>query len=180
MRCLVCRRPHNTYSVPTPHHIWPYWTLTRRYDNTLFHRTYSVLFASPKRTDHGHWTRSAPCNNTVSSVNANRVGPHSCRLLHDSHRSFYPDLLYIHRSYFAQAIRQQSDDPLKHRYAQSVLATYRSACRIISSLWGLYEVHKGDATNCWFFWSSVFSACVSWNLALSLGLTIYPTHIFYR
>ncbi|KAF4593324.1 hypothetical protein EYR38_009038 [Pleurotus pulmonarius] len=69
------------------------------------------------------------------------------------------NLLYIHRSYFAQAIRQQSDDPLKHRFAQSVLATYRSACRIISSLWGLYEVHKGDATNCWFFWSSVFSAC---------------------
>ncbi|KAF7430501.1 hypothetical protein PC9H_006209 [Pleurotus ostreatus] len=70
------------------------------------------------------------------------------------------NLLYIHRSYFAQAIRQDSDDPLKHQFAQSVLATYRSACRIISSLRGLYEVHKGDATNCWFFWSSVFSACI--------------------
>ncbi|KAG5221253.1 zinc cluster transcription factor [Salix suchowensis] len=45
-------------------------------------------------------------------------------------------------SYFAQAIRQDSNDPVKQQFAQSALATYRSACRIISSLRGLYEVHK--------------------------------------
>ncbi|KAF9499385.1 hypothetical protein BDN71DRAFT_1384144, partial [Pleurotus eryngii] len=60
------------------------------------------------------------------------------------------DLLHMHRSYFAQAIRQDSNDPVKQQFAQSALATYRSACRIISSLRGLYEVHKGDATDCRF------------------------------
>ncbi|KAK0457651.1 uncharacterized protein EV420DRAFT_1546715 [Desarmillaria tabescens] len=50
------------------------------------------------------------------------------------------NLLYIHRSYFAQAIQGQSRNPLQHMYAPSVLATYRSACRLISSLRGLNVV----------------------------------------
>ena len=71
----------------------------------------------------------------------------------------FSDLLYIHRSYFAQAIREDSANPLRHRYAPSVLATYRSACRLISSLKGLYAVHN-LASRVWFFWSAIFSSCV--------------------
>ncbi|KAF9457528.1 fungal-specific transcription factor domain-containing protein [Collybia nuda] len=69
------------------------------------------------------------------------------------------NLLYIHRSYFAQAIRQDSEDPLRHKYAPSVLATYRSACRLISSLRGLYPSCP-SVQHVWFFWSGIFSSCV--------------------
>jgi hypothetical protein len=72
----------------------------------------------------------------------------------------FTDLLYIHRSYFAQAIRESSANPLKHEYAPSVLATFRSASRIISSLKGLYAVHPVLTSRVWFFWSGTFSSCV--------------------
>jgi hypothetical protein len=71
------------------------------------------------------------------------------------------DLLYIHRSYFVQAIREASANPLGHKYAASVLATYRSACRLITSLRGMYPNHPDIASRCWFFWSGIFSALVS-------------------
>ncbi|KAG1760121.1 hypothetical protein EDD22DRAFT_980737 [Suillus occidentalis] len=64
------------------------------------------------------------------------------------------NLMYIHRSWFVQAIREAPVNPLQHKYAPSVLAVYRSACRLISSLNGLYR----DRT--WFFWSAIFSACI--------------------
>ncbi|PBK60443.1 hypothetical protein ARMSODRAFT_966033 [Armillaria solidipes] len=70
------------------------------------------------------------------------------------------NLLYIHRSYFAQAIQGQSRNPLQHMYAPSVLATYRSACRLISSLRGLNVSHPNIAAATWFFWSGIFSSCV--------------------
>ncbi|KAH9964107.1 fungal-specific transcription factor domain-containing protein [Russula dissimulans] len=40
-------------------------------------------------------------------------------------------LLNIHRIYFAQAIRENPLDPLRHRYGLSVMALYRSAFRLI-------------------------------------------------
>ncbi|KAH7914825.1 fungal-specific transcription factor domain-containing protein [Hygrophoropsis aurantiaca] len=70
------------------------------------------------------------------------------------------NLLYIHRSYFAQAIRGMPDNPLGHKYAPSVLAVYRSASRLISSLKGLYAVHPIPTSQQWFFWSGIFSACI--------------------
>ena len=33
-------------------------------------------------------------------------------------------LLYLHRSFFAQALQEHPDDPLKSKYAQSVLAVF--------------------------------------------------------
>ncbi|KZT27831.1 hypothetical protein NEOLEDRAFT_1059670 [Neolentinus lepideus HHB14362 ss-1] len=70
------------------------------------------------------------------------------------------NLMYIHRSYFAQAIRSGSVNPLTHKYAESVAAAYRSALRLISSLRGLYPVHPTRARRVWFFWSNCFSACI--------------------
>lgn len=40
----------------------------------------------------------------------------------------------MHRTYFAQALRDQPHDLLKHRYGPSVMATYRSAWRLIEGL----------------------------------------------
>ncbi|PFH46879.1 hypothetical protein AMATHDRAFT_68883 [Amanita thiersii Skay4041] len=70
------------------------------------------------------------------------------------------NLLYIHRSYFAQAIRQDSENPLRHKFAPSVLATFRSACRLISGLRGLYGLHPQVTSQCWFFWSGIYSSCI--------------------
>ncbi|KAG1769517.1 hypothetical protein EV702DRAFT_1140943 [Suillus placidus] len=70
------------------------------------------------------------------------------------------NLMYIHRSWFVQAVREAPANPLQHKYAPSVLAVYRSACRLISSLNGLYRVHSQPTDRTWFFWSSVFSACI--------------------
>ncbi|KAG2145129.1 hypothetical protein DEU56DRAFT_194357 [Suillus clintonianus] len=70
------------------------------------------------------------------------------------------NLLYIHRSWFVQAVREAPANPLKHKYAPSVLAVYRSACRLISSLKGLYRVHPHPTDRTWFFWSAIFSACI--------------------
>ncbi|KAF6761455.1 hypothetical protein DFP72DRAFT_987681 [Ephemerocybe angulata] len=70
------------------------------------------------------------------------------------------NLLYIHRSYFAQALKQQPDNPLQHAYAASVLAAYRSATRLITSLQSLYAVHPRLTSTVWYFWSGVFSSCI--------------------
>jgi len=69
------------------------------------------------------------------------------------------NLLYIHRSYFAQAIREASDNPLRHKYKPSVLAIYQISRRLISTLRDLYPVCP-LAGHVWFFWSAIFSSCV--------------------
>ncbi|EAU90302.2 hypothetical protein CC1G_12055 [Coprinopsis cinerea okayama7 len=70
------------------------------------------------------------------------------------------NLLYIHRSYFAQALQQKPDNPLHHKYAASVMATYRAATRLIASLRSLYAVHQSPTGHCWYFWSGIFSSCI--------------------
>ncbi|KII91836.1 hypothetical protein PLICRDRAFT_38690 [Plicaturopsis crispa FD-325 SS-3] len=70
------------------------------------------------------------------------------------------NLMYIHRSFSTQAIREASNNPLTHKFAPSVLATYRSACRLITSLKCLYPLHPIHTGRSWFFWSGVFSSCI--------------------
>ncbi|KAG6915269.1 hypothetical protein DXG01_012404 [Tephrocybe rancida] len=69
------------------------------------------------------------------------------------------NLMYIHRSYFAQAIREASDDPLRHKYRKSVVATFQTSRRLISVLKDLYPVNS-LCRHVWFFWSGFFSSCV--------------------
>lgn len=71
------------------------------------------------------------------------------------------DLLLIHRSSFAQAIRAEPMNPLQHKYGQSVVAVYKSAFRLIAGLKGLFDVHPYLCSRQWFFWSGIFSSCVS-------------------
>ncbi|CAA7267393.1 unnamed protein product [Cyclocybe aegerita] len=70
------------------------------------------------------------------------------------------NLLYVHRSYFAQAIRQMPKNPLLHKYATSVMSTFRSARRVIAGLRGVYPISPRVVSCNWFFWSCTFSACV--------------------
>ncbi|KZP31694.1 hypothetical protein FIBSPDRAFT_775692 [Athelia psychrophila] len=70
------------------------------------------------------------------------------------------NLLYIHRSYFARAIHEEPLNPLKHKYAPSVMASYRSAHRMICGLRDLYAIHPETTNQQHYFWATLFSACV--------------------
>ncbi|KAI0275236.1 fungal-specific transcription factor domain-containing protein [Gloeopeniophorella convolvens] len=48
-------------------------------------------------------------------------------------------LLNIHRAYFAQALRENPLDPLKHKYGLSVMALYRSAYRLVEGCTQTYQ-----------------------------------------
>ncbi|KAF8159717.1 hypothetical protein B0H34DRAFT_655640, partial [Crassisporium funariophilum] len=70
------------------------------------------------------------------------------------------NLMYIHRSYFAQAIRQSPQNPLLHKYAPSVTTIYQCACRMIHGLRAVSSTNGHITRYTWYFWSSIFSACV--------------------
>ncbi|KZP23762.1 hypothetical protein FIBSPDRAFT_930268 [Athelia psychrophila] len=68
--------------------------------------------------------------------------------------------LSIHRSYFAQAVREAPLDPFKHKLAPSVRAAYESATQLVSAMRGLHQAHPQVTHEQWWIWTSVFSACV--------------------
>ncbi|KAL5537067.1 hypothetical protein ACEPAF_890 [Sanghuangporus sanghuang] len=69
-------------------------------------------------------------------------------------------LLYIHRRYFATAIKLNNKDPLRTKYGASVMAACRSACLLLSSLRSLYGAYPCLASRQTFFWSGAFSAII--------------------
>lgn len=70
------------------------------------------------------------------------------------------DIFYIHRSYFARAIREKPLDPLKHKYGHSVMVSYRGACQVIHGLRNLYDMYPKSTGEQQYFWSAMFAACV--------------------
>ncbi|TRM60171.1 hypothetical protein BD626DRAFT_505706 [Schizophyllum amplum] len=68
-------------------------------------------------------------------------------------------LLYIHRSYAGAAL-QAEGDPMSHSFAPSVLAVYRSSCQLIEGVQSLMKKHPEMLSECWFFWSNIYSACM--------------------
>lgn len=103
-------------------------------------------------------------------------------------------LLYIHRRYFATAIRLNSQDPLKTKYGASVMAVTRSACLLLASLRSLWGVHPAMAAKQQFFWSGAFSSiivlsCIVYNSpgcgvasdalrAMCDGVELYKLRVF--
>ncbi|KAF8590790.1 hypothetical protein K439DRAFT_1627523 [Ramaria rubella] len=69
-------------------------------------------------------------------------------------------LLYLHRSFFAQAVCDCPDNPLESKYATSVSATYRSACLIVAGTHDATVRHPELAARLWFLWSNLFSAAI--------------------
>ncbi|KZP23748.1 hypothetical protein FIBSPDRAFT_444886 [Athelia psychrophila] len=68
-------------------------------------------------------------------------------------------ILYIHRIYFVQALREEPLDPFQHKLAPSVQAAYKSATQLVSSMRGLHEAHPQVAHDQWWLWTALFSAC---------------------
>ncbi|KAG2106993.1 uncharacterized protein F5147DRAFT_746108 [Suillus discolor] len=69
-------------------------------------------------------------------------------------------LLNIHRRYFTQALEDQPDDLLKHKYGPSVMAMYRSAWRVIESHSHAARKIPQVIERLGLFWSHALSAAI--------------------
>lgn len=69
-------------------------------------------------------------------------------------------LMYIHRSFFAQAIIEHPVNPLKSPYAPSFLAAYRASSTILKSVREQFNVWPNTCARFWTMWTFAFSAAV--------------------
>lgn len=69
-------------------------------------------------------------------------------------------LLNIHRRYFTQALEDQPNDLLKHKYGPSVMAMYRSAWRVIESHSHAVRLIPRAIERLNLFWSHALSAAI--------------------
>jgi hypothetical protein len=76
-------------------------------------------------------------------------------------------LLYIHRSFFAQALLDHPSNPLRSRYAPSFLAAYRCASGVIKSAVNQFDRFPDLSMRWWMVWTHLFSAAVSYLQSLS-------------
>ena len=76
------------------------------------------------------------------------------------HDELYIVLMYIHRSFFAQAIIEHPVNPLKSTYAPSFLAAYRASSTILKSIREQFNMWPNSCSRFWTMWTSAFSAAV--------------------
>ncbi|KAJ7662098.1 fungal-specific transcription factor domain-containing protein, partial [Mycena polygramma] len=69
-------------------------------------------------------------------------------------------LLYIHRCFFAHAIKNHPNDPIKSPYAPSFLAGYRSACDLLGSLRVQFNKFPAEIARFWVLWTHGFSSAI--------------------
>ncbi|KAJ6598179.1 fungal-specific transcription factor domain-containing protein [Mycena vulgaris] len=78
-------------------------------------------------------------------------------------------LMYIHRSFFAQAIIEQPVNPLKSTYAPSFLAAYRASATILKSIREQFAVMPNPCARFWTMWTFAFSAAVVFGTVVTRG-----------
>ncbi|KAI4526067.1 hypothetical protein K525DRAFT_233716 [Schizophyllum commune Loenen D] len=70
-------------------------------------------------------------------------------------------LLYIHRSFFAQAMLDHPANPLRSAYAPSFLAAYRCASKMIKTSLNHFERFPELCLRWWNVWTHLFSAAIT-------------------
>jgi len=70
-------------------------------------------------------------------------------------------MIYLHRSFFAQAMLDHPTNPLLSSFAPSFLTAYRCAAVIIKASAHLFERNAAMAMRVWFLMYHTFSAAVS-------------------
>ncbi|KAG6888704.1 hypothetical protein C0995_006495 [Termitomyces sp. Mi166 len=78
-------------------------------------------------------------------------------------------LMYIHRSFFAQAIIEHPANPLKSAYAPSFLAAYRAASTILKSVREQFGIWPNSCARFWTMWTFAFSAAVVFGTVVTRG-----------
>lgn len=104
-----------------------------------------------------------PYKGTLYSHSEKWVCHHSCGYPCLANEIFgdVPDLLYLHRSFFARAISDHPKDPLGSPYGTSVIAAYRSAGSLVALMRNLHTQLKAPSERMWFLWTHMFSCAVS-------------------
>ncbi|KAG6849964.1 hypothetical protein H0H93_003153 [Arthromyces matolae] len=78
-------------------------------------------------------------------------------------------LMYIHRSFFAQAIIEHPANPLKSPYAPSFLAAYRAASTILKSVREQFSIWPNSSARFWTMWTFAFSAAIVFGTVVTRG-----------
>ncbi|TFK67014.1 hypothetical protein BDN72DRAFT_961339 [Pluteus cervinus] len=78
-------------------------------------------------------------------------------------------LMYIHRSFFAQAIIDSPVNPLKSAYAPSFLAAYRASSTILKSIREQFVIWPNTSARFWTMWTFAFSAAVVFGTVVTRG-----------
>ncbi|KAJ7760160.1 fungal-specific transcription factor domain-containing protein [Mycena olivaceomarginata] len=78
-------------------------------------------------------------------------------------------LMYLHRSFFAQAIIEQPVNPLKSTYAPSFLAAYRASATVLKSVREQFSHMPIVCARFWMMWTFAFSAAVVFGTVVMRG-----------
>ncbi|KAH6901766.1 hypothetical protein BKA70DRAFT_1308535 [Coprinopsis sp. MPI-PUGE-AT-0042] len=78
-------------------------------------------------------------------------------------------LLYIHRSFFAQAIIEHPENPLKSPYAPSFLAAYKASTIILEAVQDQFDRWPKACAAFWTMWTFAFSAAVVFGTVVTRG-----------
>ncbi|CAA7261067.1 unnamed protein product [Cyclocybe aegerita] len=78
-------------------------------------------------------------------------------------------LMYIHRSFFAQAIMDHPANPLKSTYAPSFLAAYRASSTILKVVREQFKMWPNSCSRFWNMWTFAFSAAVVFGAVATRG-----------
>ena len=78
-------------------------------------------------------------------------------------------LLFLHRSFFAQAMVDDPMNPLRSQYAPSFLATYRSAMHVLKSIREEFEIVPALCARFWMPWTYAFSSAVVFGSIVTMG-----------
>ena len=78
-------------------------------------------------------------------------------------------LLWIHRSFFAQAIIDCPANPLRSTYAASFLASYRASVTILKTIKNQFEHYPALCSRFWLIWTYAFSAVVVFGTVVTRG-----------
>ncbi|KAI0766122.1 fungal-specific transcription factor domain-containing protein [Trametes elegans] len=78
-------------------------------------------------------------------------------------------LLFLHRSFFAQAIIDCPRNPLRSAYAHSFLAAYRSSGVILKVVRDQFNLFPGMCARFWVIWTFAFSSAVVFATVVTRG-----------
>lgn len=83
----------------------------------------------------------------------------------------WPAMVYIHRTFYAQALLDYPENPLGSPYAPSFLAANRCASVLIRAFLHTYERCPDLAGRFWGVWTHAFSSAVRFRTFLLLVYT---------
>jgi hypothetical protein len=69
--------------------------------------------------------------------------------------------MQLHRNFYSHTLSSKIESTMSHPFAPSIIATFRSACKIIDALEQLFQLEPTLSSRFSMFWFSTLSAVVS-------------------